>query len=89
MSKKELNLINYILANVNYFNTIDLKIRYNCYVYIINFLERKNINFEIKKEKTENFDIIEINLKNYYLQVELTDKNKLKILYFMYKKYMY
>lgn len=88
MSKKDLNDINYILAIVNGNNKSPFIIDFNFYKNLIDKFNYKNINYTIEEEKTEGFAVIKAELKNYIIELEKDDKNKLKILCIIKKAFL-
>ena len=88
MSKKDLIDINYIIAIVNGNNKSPFTIDFNFYKNLIDKFNHKNINYTIEHEKAEGYAIIKADLKNYIIELEKNDKNKLKILCIIKKAFL-
>ena len=88
MSKKDLNDINYIIAVVNGNNENPFTIEFNFYKNLIDKFDYRNINYTIEHEKTKGYAVIKADLKNYVIELEKDDKNKIKILCILKKAFL-
>lgn len=80
MSKKDLNIINYIIAVINQNNKKPFNLSQNTFIFLIDKFKYKNIDFEFIKEQAQDYYIIIAYFTRYKIELELDPDNKLKLL---------
>lgn len=80
MSKKDLNIINYIIAVINENNKKPFNLYQNTFIFLIDKLESKYIDYEFIKEQAKDYYIIIAYFSKYKIEMELDPSNKLKLL---------
>lgn len=80
MSKKDLNIINYIIAVINQNNKKPFNLSQNTFIFLIDKFKYKNIDYEFIKEQAKDYYIIITYFNKYKIEIELNPQNKLKLL---------
>lgn len=80
MSKKDLNILNYVIAVINENNKKPFNLSQNTFIFLIDKFKYKNIEYEFIKEQTQDYYIITAYFNKYKIEVELDPDNKIKLL---------
>jgi anaerobic selenocysteine-containing dehydrogenase len=80
MSKKDLNILNYIIAVINENNKKPFKLNQNTFIFLIDKFKYKKIDYEFIKEQTQGYYIIITYFNKYKIEMELDPDNKIKLL---------
>lgn len=86
MSKKDLNIINYIIAVINQNNKKPFNLSQNTFIFLIDKFKYKNIDYEFIKEQAKDYYIIITYFNKYKMEIELDPSNKLKLLVILKKE---
>ena len=80
MSKKDLNILNYIIAVMNQNNKKPFNLVQNTFIFLIDKFKYKNIDYEFIKEQAQGYYIIIAYFNSYKIEMELDPDNKIKLL---------